>query len=126
MHHSLMRLALSIAPTVRKSEKSALDNQRAAKKKKQDLLREKKMIAVQHEYATALTYLDVAHSPSFWKTKKDANKEFTRLGSKTAKLQAVKFQIRICVIGFGWKDLHHPWSEGGIIFFARTTSETFM
>ena len=65
------------------------------------------MMATQHKYATALTYLDVAHSPAFWKTKKDAREEFSRLGSKTAKLEAVKFQIRIRVIGFGRKDLHH-------------------
>jgi len=38
------------------------------------------------------------------------------LVSKTAKLEVVKFQIRICVIGFGWKDLHHPWSEQGVDF----------
>ena len=74
------------------------------------------MMATQREYATALTYLGVAHSLAFWKTKKDARKEFTRLGSKTAKLEAVKFQIRIHVIGFGWKDLHHPWSERGVDF----------
>lgn len=65
------------------------------------------MMATQREYATALTYLDVAHSPAFWKTKKDARKEFSRLGSKTAKLEAIKFLIRIPVIGFGWKDRHH-------------------
>ena len=76
---------------------------------------------LQRKYATALTYLDVAHSPAFWKTKKDARKEFTRLGSKTAKLEAVKFQIRIRVIGFGWKDLHHSWSEGGVDFFQNNS-----
>ncbi len=29
------------------------------------------------------------------------------------KLNAVKEQIRIHVIGFGWKDLHHPWLKEG-------------
>ena len=33
--------------------------------------------------------------------------------SKTAKLEAVKRQIRIRTVGFGWKDLHHPWSRNG-------------
>ena len=28
-------------------------------------------------------------------------------------MNAVKEQIRIRVKGFGWSDLHHPWSEGG-------------
>ena len=28
-------------------------------------------------------------------------------------MNAVKEQIQIRVKGFGWSDLHHPWSEGG-------------
>ena len=39
-----------------------------------------------------------------------------RLGSKTSKLEAEKFQIKIHVIGFGWKDLHQSWSEQGVDF----------
>ena len=37
--------------------------------------------------------------------------EFVSLGSKTAKLAAVKEQLRIRTIGLGWTDLHHPWSK---------------
>ncbi len=39
-----------------------------------------------------------------------------------AKLNAVKDQIRICVIGFSWKDLHHPWSKDGNV---HTADELF-
>ena len=54
------------------------------------------------------------HSPACWRTKKDAQKSFESLTSKAAKLEAVKEQIRIRVIGFGWKDLHHAWSNCGV------------
>ena len=53
------------------------------------------------------------HSLACWRTKADAKKEFKRLGSKTARLDAVKEQQRMRVIGFGWDDLHHPLSKGG-------------
>ena len=36
-----------------------------------------------------------------------------KLNSKTTRLDAVKKQQRIRVIGFGWDDLHHPLSKGG-------------
>ena len=80
---------------------------------KQDLLCQKKMVAVQKEYANALTNIDMFHSPACWQNKKVANKSFEKLTSRSAKLEAVKEQIRIRVVGFGCKDLHHPWSEGG-------------
>ena len=32
----------------------------------------------------------------------------------------MKEQIHIRVVGFGWKDLHHAWSEGGIAHSPKT------
>jgi hypothetical protein len=55
----------------------------------------------------------MVHSTAFWISKAMANKEYKKLGSNTAKINAVKLQIKIHVIGFGWKDLHHPWSKEG-------------
>ena len=46
-----MRFALDVAPAVRKAEKTALDKQQDAKKKKQDFFHQKKLIAIQNEYA---------------------------------------------------------------------------
>ena len=66
MRQSLMKFALKIAPAVRRSEKTALDKQRESKQKKQDLLRNKKMLAVQKEYANALTYIDMFHLRACW------------------------------------------------------------
>ena len=71
MWQSLLRVALNVAPAVRKAEKTALDKQ-CRQKNKQDILRNKKMIAVQTEYANALTYIEVFHSAACWCTKADA------------------------------------------------------
>ena len=116
MHDSLLEFALSIAPEIRKAEKVALDRQREAKHRRIKLLREKKIIAAQKEYANALTYLDMYHSSACWKTVSEARQAYSKLTSMTAQKEAVKEQIRIRVQGFGWDDLHHPWSKGGVDF----------
>ena len=116
MHDSLLRFALKASPGMRKAEATALDQQREAKAQKKALLRKKKLLAAESRYATALTYIEMYYSPAAWKTSTQARGEFNKLTSNTAKLNAVKEQIRIRVLGFGWSNLHHPWSEGGIYF----------
>ena len=78
-----------------------LNNQREAKNEKKQILWQKKMLACQKEYGNKLTYIEMANSPAFWKTKIIANREFKNLPSETARLNAVKEQIRIRIIGFG-------------------------
>jgi hypothetical protein len=116
---SLVAYALCSAPAVRREEKVQLNNQREAKHEKKQLLRQKKMLACQKEYGNKLTYIEMANSPVFWKTKPIAKREFKNLPSETARLNAVKEQIRIRTIGFGWKDLHHPWSKEGHTYTAN-------
>ena len=72
MRQSLSHFALNVAPAVWKAEKTALDKQQQAKKKKQDILWNKHMIAIQTEYANALTYIEMFHSAACWYTKTDA------------------------------------------------------
>ena len=64
----------------------------------------------------------MADSPLFWKTKRIAKKEYKNLSSNTAKLNAVKEQLQIHIIGSGWKDLHHHWSKDGHVY---TSDELF-
>ncbi len=77
------------------------------------------MLACQKEYGNKLTYIEMANSPAFWKTKTIAKREFKNLASQTARLNAVKEQIRIRIIGFGWQDLHHPWCQEGHTYTAN-------
>ena len=53
------------------------------------------MLAVQLEYANALTYIDMFHSQTCWKSKTDAKFAFKKLNGFAVKLEAVKDQIRI-------------------------------
>ena len=56
---------------------------------------------------------------TFWKTKTIAKREIKNLASQTARLNAVKEQLEIHIIGFGWQDLHHPWSKEGHTYTAN-------
>jgi hypothetical protein len=60
----------------------------------------------------------MAKSPAFWESVAKAKKAYTKLESNTARLNTVKEQIRIYVVGSGWKDLHHPWSKNGRAYTA--------
>lgn len=71
------------------------------------------MVAAQKEYARALTYIEMFHSPACWRMGTEARKRFKERGSETARREGVKEQFRIRVLGFGWKDLHEPWSVDG-------------
>ena len=45
--------------------------------------------------------------------------EYNRHKSETAKLRAVKEQILIRYVGFGWSEAHHPWSRGEITYNSK-------
>jgi len=126
MKESLLRLALSIAPDVRRKEQAALDRQRESKNLKMETLRKKKLLAAQYEYAAALTFIEMYHSDACWKTAAAARGNFDELGSETAKREAVKDQIRIRVNGLGWKDLHHAWSLKGLDYTANQLLQHLM
>ena len=115
MRWSLLELALSMSAEVRQSERKALDKQREEKQQRQEMLRSKKLIAAQSEYANALMFLEMFHSPACWKTVHEIHRNFNALKSDTAQREAMKTQIRIRVIGLGWKDLAHAWSKIGYV-----------
>ncbi len=74
------------------------------------------MLECKQEYADALTYIEMAHSPVFWSTNTMTKNQFKKLISVSAELNAVKEKIRVCVLGLGWKDLHHLWSKNGVAY----------
>ena len=113
MKQSLLKFAISSAPTVRGQEEISLNKQREHKQNKQAMLRRNKLLGAQESYANALTYIEMFHSPAGWTTKPIALTEYEKLTSKSSKLAAVKDQIRIRVLGFGWDDLHYAWSTDG-------------
>ena len=59
-------------------------------------------------FIDTLNYVEVFESPVCWKLVSAVNKELKNLGSKSAKLRALKNDIRIRDIGLGWSDLASP------------------
>ena len=92
MRQLLLTMAIKEAPTVRQNEAIALEKQQ---QHKQELLNRMKLLKAESLYINALTYIDVFHSPAGWKTARAALQAFLKLESKTAKLDAVKEQIKI-------------------------------
>jgi hypothetical protein len=41
------------------------------------------------------------------------------LGSKAARLRAVKDQHLIRILGLGWMQAHYPWSKNGMAYSAK-------
>ena len=112
----MLAYALYASLAVQIKEKVLLNSQQEAKNEKKQILLQKKMLACQKEYGDKLTYIAMAHSLAFWKTKPIPNREYNKLESRMAKLNAVRDQIQIHVIGFRWKDIHHPWSKEGHVY----------
>ena len=88
-----MELALGMSAEVRNHERRALKRQQEEKQRKQEMLRKKKLLAAQSEYADALTYIKMYHSPACWTRMRNIRRNFGKLGSKTAKREAMKEQI---------------------------------
>ena len=66
MRELLILFALSAAPGVRAAECVALEKQREAKSKKQEMLKRRKFVAAQEEYAKALTFIEMYHLAACW------------------------------------------------------------
>ena len=66
------------------------------------------------KYIDALYYYDKYDSHACWMNVKDVDKELKKLNSKAKKIWALKENIRIRVVGFGWSEFAHPWSKNGV------------
>ena len=51
------------------------------------------------------------NSPACWTCTKMVDDELKKLKSKSEKLKSLKCNIKMRVNGFGWYDLHTPWSQ---------------
>jgi hypothetical protein len=71
----------------------------------------------------AMDYLERGKSDRHWKSVEQAKSIYLQLSSESAKLKAVKEQILICKIGFGWSDCGHKWSENGYHFTSKDLLE---
>lgn len=119
LKQSLIATAKKFAKRGRRRYQAALKRQRQYKERIEKLAMDKKIDLLQADYIGA-TYLWLqGHSDRLWDTVEKANREYNRLKSETAKLRAVKEQILIRYVGFGWSEAHHPWSRGEITYNSK-------
>ena len=108
LRKSLIIMALEYSPETRKRDQESLDNQRAVKREKEKLAHEHGMQKATEKYIDALYYYDKYNSHVCWMNVKDVDKEVKKLKSKAKQIWALKENIRIRVLGFGWSELAHP------------------
>ena len=115
MRESLLTMAARDLPAEADVDRADLTAQRAARQRKEQLAQETGRAKASEQYVDALYYYEKWGSPACWKTAAKAEAEFAKLPSKSAKLEAVKEQIRIRVLGLGWADLSTPWTVDGAV-----------
>ena len=77
------------------------------------LLKEQSLEKASEAYIDGIYYHEMYHSHACWRTSSMVDRELNKLKSKNAKLNALKENIRMRVLGLGWKDLATPWSKNG-------------
>ena len=90
MQESLLRFSFRFVPTVKQGERDVIEQQIDAKCMKKEVLRKKKLMAAQKEYASALTYIEMYHSQACWRSEEDIALQFEKPTSNTARVNAVK------------------------------------
>ena len=94
-------------------QRADLAAQRAARQRKEEIARERGEAAATEAIIDALYYHEMFHSAARWKTAAVVDREVNALSSKSAKLEALKEQIRMRSLGLGWTDYAIAWSKDG-------------
>ena len=113
MRISLLYMTKEYAAKTRKYDNDALEAQRAEKRRKEELMKDNNKKKASESFIDALYYHEMYFSPACWKTENIVDRELQKLKSKSAKLYALKENIRIRVIGLGWSEFSMTWSKDG-------------
>ena len=113
LRDSLLIVALEDAPTAVSTNSEQLDNQREAKRKKEEMMERKNMLKAQESMIEASYYWEMYKSDTCWTNYNTVTKMLRRLKSETAKIEALKENIRMRVIGCGWSQFAITWSHQG-------------
>ena len=114
MRECLLTVAIEDAPQTVSVNREELDNQREAKRKKEEMIEKKSLEKAEEALIEASYYWDMYFSDVCWKGKQSIVKTMlARLRSESAKVEALKENIRMRVIGLGWKQFAITWSHKG-------------
>ena len=110
---SLVYAARKGVPRLRKRHDNALKILNEAKLDKLKTAQLENAEKAVEENIVAMNYYEIGVSERRWKSPREATTIYNQLGSETARLKAVKEQILIHRLGFGWVDCAHQWSCKG-------------
>ena len=116
MQEAFLTMAAREAPSEMAQERADLSGQREARRRKEELAAEVGRHNATEQYIDKLYYYEMWDSAACWRSAAKAVEELSKLESRTAKLEALKEQIKIRVLGLGWADLSTPWSKDGVAF----------
>jgi hypothetical protein len=114
MRECLLMVAIEDAPETISVNRDDLDKQREAKRKKKKMIKKKSLERAKEDLVEASYYWEMYHSDVCWKGKQSiVGKMLGRFKSESAKIEALKKNIRMHVIGLGWKQFAITWSHRG-------------
>ncbi len=114
MRECLLTVAIEDAPVTISINRDDLDRQQEAKRKNEEMIKKKSLDKAKEGLVEASYYWEMFHSKVCWKGKQSVvQKMLGRLKSESAKLEALKENIRMHVIGLGWKQFTITWSYKG-------------
>jgi len=109
-------VAIEDAPQTVSVNREELDNQREAKRKKEEMIEKKSLEKAEEVLIEASYYWDKMYfSDVCWKGKQSIVKTMlARLRSESPKVEALKEIIHMQVLGLGWKQFSITWSQKGV------------
>ena len=106
---SLVQTGKEMATKWEKNYDVALKRQKAATRRRREIIFEKKLEEAEDDYIVAIYFHEQYNSKRCWDNVEKAKDVYRRLKSESTILAAVKEQILIRYLGLGWTDAHHPW-----------------
>jgi hypothetical protein len=114
VQHAIVLAARLDAQTARKANTDAILAQDTARRKKEELAKDKSMANASEEFIDGMYYWNMYFSKACWKDDFNVVEENLRkLKSDAKRYHALKENILIRVKGFGWDWCKHPWSKNG-------------
>ena len=112
-HMALVNVAMEDTPRTSETNNVLLNRQREAKRLKVEIAKEKVLQKATENNIEAVYYNRMYRSDACWKTVCEVSNGVKILKTKNDKYEALKENIKIWVIGFGWDQFHQAWSKDG-------------
>ena len=111
LREALIMEAIEMAPQLRKKNAEALKMQQQRRQEKEKELYDKKIEKLALERKRAIKYHKMYKGRGCWKSIEEVDVGLAALKSDPIRYKALQENIRIQVLGFGWKKYHIKWQK---------------